>query len=294
MLSQKRPNEISDSETLCKRPKTNLKPLDLPGVMGNPDTKKVWLGQRYQVIKYILENTKILTDSEDTVFAALSEWVHLNRPTHLEALELLKHVRLCQLSRSFYFSVLPETEWVKNAIPDLCQMLFRLLSSSMGPKNSIYPEAWSNKEYRARSTHCTNYNIPGRSNQSFRIMYLDDTKKIYDEAIKVMERNSMSELIIPLKKSFYAHGVQFALDIGFDKENLFVVFTPTLSHREGELMGCSINLMVQLTVTTSENGSQVFQGSTGIDKRCRHKVPLAQLFQESRSRLTVRFDVWHT
>jgi hypothetical protein len=274
-----------------KKPKQD-EIFDLPILMADASMKAVWLQLSFDRIKYAINENKILTDSEDTVFAAITAWVETNKPNNIYAFELLKLVRLGQLSRGFISSVVPECKWVVDAMPNISQAILRIIANQVND----YPPAWSSKMHRFRSKQAIMYVLTGRSNQTFYKIDFKNVKASHDNALVTLAaKPHIKEFSAPLNKAFYAHGLYFKLEVGFSKDNLIIVFTPTISatpHGQQPLLGASISIIVQLTLITHITGSVVYQATTGINKRCMQHISMAEINKDELSRLTIKFDVW--
>ena len=282
-----------ESVVSAKKPKQD-DIFDLPILMADANMKAAWLQLSFDRIKYAITEDKILTDSEDTVFAAITAWVETNKPNNTDAYELLKLVRLGLLSRGFVFSVVPECKWVVEAMPNISQTVLRIIANQVCNSSPVseYPPAWSSKIHRFRSKQAVMYVLAGRSNQSFYTLNFKNVKASHDDALVTLAaKPHLKEISVPLNRAFYAHGLDFKLEVGFSKDNLIIVFTPTIS-ANGEKIGAAVSLVVQLTLTTHITGSVVHQATTGINKRCMQHISMAELNKDELSRLTIKFDVW--
>ena len=272
--------------------------LDLPLMMVDPEQRADWLKLSFEEVTDILRENKLLTDSEDTVFTALSHWVEANDPSLDETRELLNLVRLTCLSHAFFHSVLVETKWVQQNT-NLLQSLFRLLAYQTTPiylpRNNTFPEAWTANQQRPRSRIATTYSLQGKTIHTFWYQQIrsGNLKVIYDVAIERLEHENTNQVNILLAKRYFAHGIAYKIEYGFRKDELLFMFTPSLQiTAHGQVMGASIHAAVQITVVTNDKGTAVYQGFAGLNKRCIQAIPIHGFFEKEQN-MTIKFETWN-
>lgn len=119
-----------------------LQLADLVATLNNKVLAAQWLKLPYVALLELLNGQSLRTDSEDTVLTAVSMWADANKPPAVEARCLLEQIRLLQLSKTMFYSILPQLEWPAKCCAGSSQAsvlpnseLLRLAAYSVGDKH---------------------------------------------------------------------------------------------------------------------------------------------------------------